>query len=199
MELLVVVEEATMLEFAFTELVELLETSVLLAEAKLETDDFWELAATDDNETELFFVVALAFDITDDELFADVELKTPLETAVDRLLATTEFATAIEDFFVATADTAVEDFLAENDFDLPTVFSALEEEFSAVASETCIDTSSRLFSSWQFDSPVFIMLDFLSSAENSSPDTFFIRLLTVSCIRFDVQFASVLLAVKALL
>jgi len=168
-ELLTAVEEATVLDFAFAALVTLFETSVLLEESKLdtETDAFFELAATDEDDTELFFAVALAFDITDVELFADVELKILLdsvsatedffeamvETAEEDFfddvelkilldsvfeswLAATELATAIEDFFVATEETAEDDFFAENDFDLPMVFTALEDEVSAVSSVT---------------------------------------------------------------
>jgi len=178
-ELLVVVEDATTLDFAFKMLVELFETSVVFEESKLdtETEAFLELTVLEEDETELFLTAELEFtdDIAADEFFAVDELETPLEIAVDALLAETELETATDDFFTATLETAVDDFLAENDFDLATDFPVVEELLSVVASTTCLDASSTLFSfSTHVVSPVFSMLDFLSSA-NSSADTFFIH------------------------
>ena len=149
-ELLVVVEDATTLDFAFKMLVELFETSVVFEESKLdtETEAFLELTVLEEDETELFLTAELEFtdDIAAEEFFTVDELETPLEIAVDALLAETELETVTDDFFTAMLETAVDDFLAENDFDLATDFPVVEELLSVVASATCLDASSTLFS-----------------------------------------------------
>lgn len=119
-----------------------------------------------------------------------VEIETPFETEVDESVAAVELETKTDVFFAVTLESVVEDFLAEKDLALAIDLTILL--FSSVDSETFWDSSWAMVSfSSLITSPVFAKLDFLSSA-NSSPDTFFILLLTVSCIRFDRQPASVL-------
>jgi len=186
--LMLVTEEAMAFDFALTVLVKLFDTSDEFEASKLETetDDFLELTVLEVEETELLFTTE--FELVVDEIVDELFVVELLEAAaVDVLLALMELETATDDFFAATLEAAVEDFLAENDFDLATDFT-----ISAADSEIGLLTSCTAFS-FSSDATSPVLLDFLSIA-NSSADIFFIRLLTVSCIRFDEMFASVLAA-----
>lgn len=189
-ELLIVVEEATTLDFALARVVELLETSVEFEDSKLETEtaDFFEFTVLEEDTTELFFTAELevAVDRPANDTLDVVKVETPFATDVDKLADAEELETETDVFFAAALESVVEIFFAEKDLALATDFTILL---------VSADDSVTILESWPLSShvvsPVFSMLDFLST-ENSSPDTFFILLLTVSCIKFDVQLASVL-------
>jgi len=198
-ELLVFVEEATTLDFALAWLVKLLETSLVSEDSGFETatEDFLEFKVLEVETRELFFTAELevAVDRAANDTLDVVEVETPFATDVDKLVDAEELETKTEFLLTATLESVVETFLAEKDLALATDFTIL---FVSADDSVTIFDSWPLFSlSSHVVSPVFNMLDFLSN-ENSSPDTFFIRLLTVSCIRFDMQFASVLVVIDLL-
>lgn len=198
-ELLVFVEEATTLDFALAWLVKLLETSLVSEDSRFETatEDFLEFKVLEVETRELFFTAELevAVDRAANDTLDVVEVETPFATDVDKLADAEELETKTEFLFTAALESVVETFLAEKDLALAIDFTIL---FVSADDSVTIFDSCPLFSlSSHVVSPVFNMLDFLSN-ENSSPDTFFIRLLTVSCIRFDMQFASVLVVIDLL-
>jgi len=59
-ELLIVAEAATTLDFALELLVKLFETSVVFEDSALETEDFFELVVFEVETAELFLLVELA-------------------------------------------------------------------------------------------------------------------------------------------
>lgn len=128
-ELLIVVEEATTLDFASAQVVELLETSVEFEDSKLETetDAFFEFTVFEEDMTELFFTPELevAVDRPANDTLDVVEVETPFSTDVDKLADAEELETETDVFFAVALESVVEIFLAEKDLALAIDFTIL--------------------------------------------------------------------------
>ena len=148
-ELLIVVEEATTLDFALARVVELLETSVEFEDSKLETEtaDFFEFTVLEEDTTELFFTAELevAVDRPANDTLDVVKVETPFATDVDKLADAEELETETDVFFAAALESVVEIFFAEKDLALATDFTILL---------VSADDSVTILESWPLSSHV---------------------------------------------